>query len=84
MEQLKNLSPERPNLKLKTILDTGNYHGDNEPFLRDYTLMNRASNSEAVVDVATGRLHGRPSFKELKSDSRLQMNHNTSNYITPE
>ena len=74
LEQLKNLSPDRPNIKLKTILDTSNYYGDNQPYLRDYTLMNRASNSESVVDVATGRLHGRPAFQELKSNSLLQLN----------
>ena len=71
LEQLKNLSPDRPNIKLKTILDTSNYRGDNEPYLRDYTLMNRASNSEALVDVATGRLHGRPTYQELAGNSRL-------------
>ena len=33
--------------------------------------MNRASNSESVVDVATGRLFGRPKFRELSGDSSL-------------
>ena len=49
-------------MRLKTIFDSEGYSGTQDPYLRDYTLLNRASNSEAVVDVATGRLYGRPKF----------------------
>ena len=83
MEQLRNLSPE-PTVKLKTILDTANYGGSAEPYLKDYTLMNRAANSEAIVDVATGRLHGRPTYKELIGSSRLQLKYDANNFVSPE
>ena len=70
-------------MKLKTILKTENYKGDTELQLRDYTLMNRAANSETLIDPGTGTIIG-PPLRELRNNSRLQMNYDSSNVINPE
>ncbi len=79
MNQLQSLSASKPaDSNLKTIL-RGQYGGDIDPYVRNYSHRNDRMPLKRDTRVTLGR----DAF-ELKSDSRLQVAPNSRRFIKPE